>query len=96
MTENEFLAILLTIRGKYKWRTKPTMRTKCTSGCPLTVVCREVTGKLWGLGNFDRAGQQLGLSTTLTWQIEGAADGYEQYQELRVQMIEALGLTTEG
>jgi hypothetical protein len=59
--------------------------------CPITAVARAVTGKIYFLSEFYKAGAAIGLDRPTIRQIVAAADGYENASsEIRRELLARL------
>ena len=73
----------------------PFLRTRVNKDCPVTAVCRLLTGEVYPTTNFTKAAAVLGLDKTEAGRIAGSADLFCHYGDYRSQLLLACGLDVE-
>lgn len=88
MTLEEFLAELKDLEWNFLSFYGSAIRTK-DNQCPITAVCKKVTGKYFTNYGWDQAAFEISLSNNIASQIVDASDG--SISEMRTKLLEAIG-----
>ena len=88
MTKTQFYRLLKQL-GK-KWRVCRDGSIRCGRHCPITAVCREVTGTAYHIDSYFSAAREMDLAEEDAQDISLAADN-PNYRE-RPRLLRALGL----
>ena len=105
MTIAEFIEKLSKLKS-CSWYLTEKKEIRCGEACPITAVCYNELGynsQVWHCSNYADAAKQLGLESSSRVSIVCAADKLtpsfgakkstkEEYQRLRNQLLEAVGL----
>lgn len=95
MTVDQFMMYLeLTPRD---WElVGPYLRTRAHKDCPVTAVCRLLTGTVYSAIRFTKAAEALGLDRTKAGYIAGSADRFFPFDDYRMRLLLACGLGESG
>lgn len=100
MNLTDFLAKLAKVKDKFEWRLEP---NGCIRGwreaykcrwcyCPITAVCLEETNVDLGMSYTIEAAHKIDLNYANRGRIMWAADSIQGDEEIRIQLLNALGL----
>ena len=105
MDRNAFMAALREGAGGEQWWMDGLGQIRCgprsdrarEPGTPLTVVCRQRTGREYPLGAANLAGEALGMDAATTMDVADASDAMDGCSaSLRAELLEAVGLEEAG
>ena len=98
MSFDEFLLVLSTSNNDFTWSIRENsfvLRAQYNdfTWCPITAVCRIVTGRSMSAVEWTIAARDLNLASTLACSIVDAADDAPiQESHIREQLLKAVGL----
>ncbi len=97
MSFEEFLTVLSTSNKDFTWSIREcssALRAKYNdfTWCPITAVCRIVTGRSMSTVEWVIAARDLNLADALTGSIIDGADDTLQEPHIREQLLKAVGL----